>query len=66
MDGGRLVGCFLAERLDFQVDGQEMPGSQGSWFSVLPEYASSLVATKLINALERRHRVATCIHRPIL
>jgi GNAT superfamily N-acetyltransferase len=55
-DKGKIVGCVLAERLDFLVDGKEIPVSQGSWFSVLPEYASSLVATKLLNTLERRHR----------
>ena len=55
-DGAKLVGCFLAERLSFQVEGETVPGTQGSWFSVLPEYASSRVAIRLINALERAHR----------
>ena len=55
-DGARLVGCFLAERLTLNVDGQAVEGSQGSGFSVHPEYAARGVATRLIGALERAHR----------
>ncbi len=56
-DGARLVGCFLAERLTLRVDGQTVEGSQGSGFSVHPEYAARGVATRLIGALERAHRL---------
>lgn len=55
-DGSRLVGCFLAQRRCFSYQGQTLEGSQGSWFSVHPDYASSGVGIKLVNALERAHR----------
>ncbi|WP_019008405.1 GNAT family N-acetyltransferase [Deinococcus aquatilis] len=56
-DGGRLVGCFLADRLTLRVGGQIRHGTQGSYFSVHPDYAACGVATRLINALERAHRL---------
>lgn len=55
-DGGRLVGCFLADRLTLRVGNQTRHGTQGSYFSVHPDYAARGVATRLINALERAHR----------
>ncbi|MFB9994573.1 GNAT family N-acetyltransferase [Deinococcus oregonensis] len=55
-DGGRLVGCFLADRLTLRVGGQTRHGTQGSYFSVHPDYAARGIATRLINALERAHR----------
>lgn len=55
-DGGRLVGCFLADQVTLRVGGQSRHGTQGSYFSVHPDYAARGVATRLINALERAHR----------
>ncbi|THF70277.1 GNAT family N-acetyltransferase [Deinococcus sp. Arct2-2] len=55
-DGGRLVGCFLADRLTLRVGAEIRHGTQGSYLSVHPDYASRGVATRLINALERAHR----------
>lgn len=55
-DGGRLVGCFLADRLTLRVGAEIRHGTQGSYFSVHPDYAARGVATRLINALERAHR----------
>ena len=45
-DGAKLVGCFLAERLSFQVEGETVPGTQGSWFSVLPASTQPLAISQ--------------------
>ena len=55
-DAGRLVGCFLADRVRVRLNGQAVEGTQGSYLSVHPDYAARGVATRLINALERLHR----------
>ncbi|THF85589.1 GNAT family N-acetyltransferase [Deinococcus sp. KSM4-11] len=55
-DGARLVGCFLADHVTLRVAGQAWRGSQGSYFSVHPEYAARGVARRLLAALERAHR----------
>ncbi|UQN09209.1 GNAT family N-acetyltransferase [Deinococcus sp. QL22] len=55
-DGGRLVGCFLAGRLTLRVGAEIRHGTQGSYFSVHPDYAARGVASRLMNALERAHR----------
>ena len=55
-DGRRLVGCFLADHLTLRVAGERWRGSQGSYFSVHPDYASRGVGLRLINRLERAHR----------
>lgn len=55
-DGSRLVGCFLADHVSLRVAGQVWRGSQGSYFSVHPEYAARGVASRLLTALERAHR----------
>ena len=54
-DGSRLVGCFLAECFPFGVNGRQLEGTIGSWFTVDPEFVRTPAPFKLLNEMERRH-----------
>jgi GNAT superfamily N-acetyltransferase len=55
-DGTRLVGALPARRARYQLRGQRIDGTQGSFFGVDPDYESQGVSLKLLLEQRRRQR----------
>ncbi len=55
-DGTRLVGAHFAEAFPFELRGEPIVASQGSWFSVDPEYRRRGIGRLLVEEQRRRHR----------
>jgi hypothetical protein len=55
-DGGRLVGALPSKPVNFHWQGQTLPGSFGSFFSVDPAYEKQAISLKLVLEQRRRHR----------
>lgn len=55
-DAGRLVGVLPARPLQFHIQGQTVPGSWGSYFSVDPDYEHQPVSLQLHLEQRRRHK----------
>lgn len=53
--GSRLVGCFLAECFPFEVNGRQLDGTIGTWFTIDPKFARTPAPFKLVNEMGRRH-----------
>lgn len=55
-DGQKLVGTLFAEPLSFQLRGQPISATMGSWLTVDPEYRGHGIATRLAEEQRKRHR----------
>jgi hypothetical protein len=54
-EGTKLVGCLMAEPLDFEIRGQRLKGTLSSWLSVDPAVAGPVIALRLVEGLRKRH-----------
>lgn len=55
-DGAKLVGTLFAERTLYQLRGQPITGTVGSWLSVDPDSGGKGIGRKLVDEMRRRHR----------
>lgn len=54
--GSKIVGCLLAEPLNFRVRGRTVRGTMSSWLSVDPEVRIPSLALRLVEGLRKRHQ----------
>lgn len=55
-DGDKLVGTLFAEPLNFQLRGEPILATMGSWLSVDPSYRGKGIAQRLAEEQRQRHR----------